>query len=332
VRLWDLPGAGTPNFPRDTYLTTMGLRYFDLVIVVSATRFTEIDEMLIRELEHFRIPFFAVRTKVDVDIHNNMRDYDKSPQDTVDELMNESVKQGIKNPYLICGASEPRLHLPYLMEDIGKEIEKRRKIQMPVPSSAPGTLPAFESPPQPIQVPYQNYPEYPWSPQGQPSTRGRAPDPRPQPTKAQGSGPLAYFNFPLCDARNRESSCASLRSMSSCHMSVAEEGLVHSPHGGLEHAGATSPHSPHPNYWRQGTFEGVAPPYSPSPRFVRQDTFGSRTPGVCSPHPNYWRQATFESVAPPYSPSPRFVRQDTFGSYGNSGSHDHMAGYAEAVF
>merc|ERR1712110_456694 len=71
VRLWDLPGAGTPKFPQETYLRDMGLRYFDIVIVVSKERFTQIDVMLLQELVEFGVPHFTVRTKIDIDVDNN---------------------------------------------------------------------------------------------------------------------------------------------------------------------------------------------------------------------------------------------------------------------
>lgn len=69
---WDLPGAGTPNFPQATYLKRMGIRYFDVAILVTSSRFTEAELMLATELEKFNVPFFMVRNKVDIDIDSEV--------------------------------------------------------------------------------------------------------------------------------------------------------------------------------------------------------------------------------------------------------------------
>eukprot|EP00438_Fugacium_kawagutii_P006749 Skav206594 [mRNA] locus=scaffold4512:54145:57303:- [translate_table: standard] len=69
---WDLPGAGTPNFPQATYLKRMGIRYFDVAILVTSSRFTEAELMLATELEKFKVPFFMVRNKVDIDIDSEV--------------------------------------------------------------------------------------------------------------------------------------------------------------------------------------------------------------------------------------------------------------------
>ena len=54
VRLWDLPGAGTPGFPKESYLQTMGLRSFDSVLIVTANRFTSTDVMLREARQGFK--------------------------------------------------------------------------------------------------------------------------------------------------------------------------------------------------------------------------------------------------------------------------------------
>jgi len=63
--IWDLPGAGTFNFPQETYIKTMGIRYFDVVYLITAERFTQAELMLKKELDDFRVPYFCIRNKVD---------------------------------------------------------------------------------------------------------------------------------------------------------------------------------------------------------------------------------------------------------------------------
>mmetsp|Transcript_37059 Transcript_37059/g.85588 ORF Transcript_37059/g.85588 Transcript_37059/m.85588 type:complete len:460 (-) Transcript_37059:116-1495(-) len=119
ARLWDLPGAGTPSFPRESYIRNMGLRYFDKVIVVSAGRFTETDLALIKELEEQKIPFFVVRTKVDIDIINNKEDNDLEEAVTMEQIGRDlREKNGIANPYLVSLRDHRIYDFPRLLKDV----------------------------------------------------------------------------------------------------------------------------------------------------------------------------------------------------------------------
>mmetsp|Transcript_9305 Transcript_9305/g.16784 ORF Transcript_9305/g.16784 Transcript_9305/m.16784 type:complete len:383 (-) Transcript_9305:89-1237(-) len=101
VRLWDLPGAGTKQFPREVYIQTMGLRYFDVVIILTASRYTETEIMIAEELCHFEVPSFMVRNKVDADISNNEDDHGLSQEETLSSLRAALQQQGIQMPYLV---------------------------------------------------------------------------------------------------------------------------------------------------------------------------------------------------------------------------------------
>jgi len=99
--LWDLPGAGTQSFPRESYIKQMGLRYFDIVIIVTATRYTETEIMIANELRAFNVPFFMVRNKVDADIANNEDDHGTSAHDTLNSIKENMQRQGVTCPYLV---------------------------------------------------------------------------------------------------------------------------------------------------------------------------------------------------------------------------------------
>ena len=57
ARLWDLPGAGSHDWPAATYVRDAGLRHFDGVLLVTSGAFTEAEEELLslgREEESYR--------------------------------------------------------------------------------------------------------------------------------------------------------------------------------------------------------------------------------------------------------------------------------------
>lgn len=101
VRLWDFPGGGTEACPNHNYIARSGLRYFDKVIIVSAGRFTQMEVQLRTELQALGIPYYMVRTKVDVDVWNNRIDNGSSETDSVREIQQDLIHKGISRPYLV---------------------------------------------------------------------------------------------------------------------------------------------------------------------------------------------------------------------------------------
>src|SRR5690606_16799427 len=59
---FDLPGCGTEKFPTEHYVDRMGLKFFDILILVTANRFYENDLFLINEATKLNKPIYIVRT------------------------------------------------------------------------------------------------------------------------------------------------------------------------------------------------------------------------------------------------------------------------------
>ena len=71
--LWDMPGVGTPKHPHATYFRKQRLVVYDVVVLVSDTRFTEFDMQVITKMEEFGVPYILVRTKVDCAVAQNAK-------------------------------------------------------------------------------------------------------------------------------------------------------------------------------------------------------------------------------------------------------------------
>lgn len=80
LTLWDFPGAGTLLFPRATYIKQIGLRYFDAVVIINATRFTEIEVELFREARVWEIPCYMLWNKADEALQQEERNKGVEPQ------------------------------------------------------------------------------------------------------------------------------------------------------------------------------------------------------------------------------------------------------------
>lgn len=115
ARLWDIPGAGTERFPAQTYIKDMGLRFFDVAILVTASRITEVDQAILYGLLEFRVPCFVVRSKIDIDIRNEVEDHGHDEKMTKQKLHEEMSRalSGVVDIYMV--SKQPYEHdLPRL--------------------------------------------------------------------------------------------------------------------------------------------------------------------------------------------------------------------------
>lgn len=121
VRIWDMEGASTTctsDNMAEGYIRKVGLRYFDVVLVLSARRFTEVECEIVKELNHCEVPHFFVRTKLDVDIMNNEADNRMTPDETAQRIRADLSSCGITDPYLINVREVAAHDFPRLFRDV----------------------------------------------------------------------------------------------------------------------------------------------------------------------------------------------------------------------
>mmetsp|Transcript_82561 Transcript_82561/g.242262 ORF Transcript_82561/g.242262 Transcript_82561/m.242262 type:complete len:297 (-) Transcript_82561:63-953(-) len=121
VRLWDMEGASTTctsDNMAEEYIHKVGLRYFDVVLVLSARRFTEVECEIVKELRQLEIPHFFVRTKLDVDIMNNLADNRMNREETAQSIREDLDSCGIGEPYLINVREVTAFDFPRLYRDV----------------------------------------------------------------------------------------------------------------------------------------------------------------------------------------------------------------------
>jgi len=137
VRLWDVPGAGTQAVPSDQYVQRMGLRYFDRVVIVSAGRFTQMEVELQAELERHSVPFYMVRTKVDIDVWNNREDNNANEAETLKQIREDVLqKAGLKQVFLVSARDPENWDMPLLLKEIFPGL--KRQMQADAPTFCPG--------------------------------------------------------------------------------------------------------------------------------------------------------------------------------------------------
>mmetsp|Transcript_106060 Transcript_106060/g.342115 ORF Transcript_106060/g.342115 Transcript_106060/m.342115 type:complete len:224 (+) Transcript_106060:215-886(+) len=117
TKLWDLPGLGTTQFPSATYTRCMGLVRFDVVILITVTHGTP-EEQILAELKSNDVPYFVVRSKVDIDIDNNNFDYDVPEEETLASIREDMKSRGIVQPYLISSRNVSGFDMDQLTHDL----------------------------------------------------------------------------------------------------------------------------------------------------------------------------------------------------------------------
>ncbi|KAH3727190.1 hypothetical protein DPMN_053119 [Dreissena polymorpha] len=111
IELWDLPGVGTPTFPKETYLRKINVDTYDFFLLMTCTRFYDDDRWLAKEIISRKKRCYFLRTKIDDDIRNGKRSKkDFNTAEWLEDNKRKSLKDlydgGVSNPvvFLISSA------------------------------------------------------------------------------------------------------------------------------------------------------------------------------------------------------------------------------------
>ncbi|XDV34178.1 hypothetical protein PO909_004370 [Leuciscus waleckii] len=142
VKVWDLPGIGTPNFKADEYLKLVQFERYDFFIIIASDRFRECHTQLAKEIKNMGKTFYFVRSKIDSSINAEKRkksfDKKKTLYTIRKDCENGLRKIGIEDPvvFLISGWELGKYDLNLLQERMEKELpqHKRRVLMLALPN------------------------------------------------------------------------------------------------------------------------------------------------------------------------------------------------------
>ncbi|XP_058608647.1 immunity-related GTPase family, f1 isoform X1 [Onychostoma macrolepis] len=142
VKVWDLPGIGTPNFKADEYLERVEFKRYDFFIIIASDRFRECHTQLAKEIMRMRKKFYFVRSKIDfcITAEKRKKSFDqKTTLDTIREDCEKGLRKiGIENPvvFLVSGWELGKYDLNFLQERMDKELpqHKRRVLMLALPN------------------------------------------------------------------------------------------------------------------------------------------------------------------------------------------------------
>ncbi|TRY65712.1 hypothetical protein DNTS_005558, partial [Danionella cerebrum] len=142
VKVWDLPGIGTPNFKADEYLKRVEFEKYDFFIIIASGRFRECHTQLANEIRKMGKTFYFVRSKIDASVAAEQRKKNFNLKKTLD-MIREECENGLKNigfenpdVFLISNFELGKFDLNLLQEKMEKELpeHKRRVLLLALPN------------------------------------------------------------------------------------------------------------------------------------------------------------------------------------------------------
>lgn len=128
VRIWDLPGVGTTAFPSEHCVREMGLRYFDVILLVIGSSVSETDVRVAAELESFKVPHFIVRSQIDADIENEIEDNSVTADEAEDSFRKDLAQQGFSSVFLVSARRTEKYDFHTLVSNIVASVQARRRV------------------------------------------------------------------------------------------------------------------------------------------------------------------------------------------------------------
>ncbi|XP_065430052.1 interferon-inducible GTPase 5-like isoform X2 [Chrysemys picta bellii] len=133
VKMWDMPGIGTPSFRPDTYFQQVSFARYDFFIIIMSKRFTSRNADLAQEIQKMGKKFYFVRAKVDEDLRNESRkrnyDQETTLQTTRDECVERLRREGVSSPqvFLISRWDFDQYDFPQLRKTLANELDSHKR-------------------------------------------------------------------------------------------------------------------------------------------------------------------------------------------------------------
>ncbi|XP_066543056.1 interferon-inducible GTPase 5-like [Hoplias malabaricus] len=132
VKLWDLPGIGTPNFKADEYLKQVEFKRYDFFIIIASDRFRECHAQLATEIVKMKKKYYFVRSKIDSNISAEKRKKTFNEHKILDDIRKDChkglEKTGIDSPvFLISCHYLDRYDFNCLEETMERELPQHKR-------------------------------------------------------------------------------------------------------------------------------------------------------------------------------------------------------------
>ncbi|XP_050987512.1 T-cell-specific guanine nucleotide triphosphate-binding protein 2-like [Labeo rohita] len=134
VKIWDLPGIGSPKFRAKKYLKDVNFHMYDFFLIVTSERFKENDIELARAIKKSKKLFYFIRTKIDNDIHaeSHKRNFDEQMllENIREDCKANLLKIGIPKIFLVSSFQLEKYDFQKLINTLKDELPKHKKFAL----------------------------------------------------------------------------------------------------------------------------------------------------------------------------------------------------------
>ncbi|XP_051763063.1 interferon-inducible GTPase 5-like [Ctenopharyngodon idella] len=134
VKIWDLPGIGSPKFKAKKYLEDVKFNTYDFFIILNSERFMQDDIMLAKEIKKQKKLFYFVRSKIDNDIRAEERKKGFDEQKVL-SIIKEDCQKNLKEMgdpkvFLISSFDLEKYDFETLQNTLAKELQEHKRLAL----------------------------------------------------------------------------------------------------------------------------------------------------------------------------------------------------------
>ncbi|XP_052474399.1 interferon-inducible GTPase 5-like [Carassius gibelio] len=134
VKIWDLPGIGSPKFRAKRYLKEVNFHTYDFFLIVTSERFKENDIELARAIMKSKKLFYFIRTKIDNDIRaeSHKRNFDERMllENIREDCKANLLKVGIPRIFLVSSFNLEKYDFQKLINTLEDELPENKKFAL----------------------------------------------------------------------------------------------------------------------------------------------------------------------------------------------------------
>jgi len=134
LKLYDLPGAGTANFPIDSYARDTKFEDYDAFVILTKDRFMENDKRVATMIgDSLKKPFFFARSKMDNTFRDEAEDKgeDFDPKETEQQIRKKCIDELDDRETATTVTGEKTLRKIYLLSKVDKATYGGKDIEFP---------------------------------------------------------------------------------------------------------------------------------------------------------------------------------------------------------
>ncbi|XP_052785748.1 interferon-inducible GTPase 1-like isoform X2 [Mya arenaria] len=142
VKFWDIPGVGSPKFPKETYLEKINFKTYDIFLLLFSTRMYTENTWLLDEISKEGKKAYLVRTMIDNVNDSVQRDYQgKKTEEEVHQMIIGNIQENMptiarNHIFLICCFRQDYADFENLLKTILQELPDMKRTTLALSLSA----------------------------------------------------------------------------------------------------------------------------------------------------------------------------------------------------